>query len=148
MLPLPQLLARTQGSFAAHMLMPAFLSCVLAVPLTRNLNCALHHRNKRCCILLEWFWYCNRRRTVAARVHHIFQSLGLRHLAVVEPRGFVVGIITRKDLGLASHSGVFFKAGVWPCTAYDSLCLSVCLSVSSLKGNPVCSFCQSTYVSA
>lgn len=42
-----------------------------------------------------------RRRTVAARVHHIFQSLGLRHLAVVEPRGFVVGIITRKDLGLA-----------------------------------------------
>ncbi|DBA87389.1 TPA: hypothetical protein ACH3X1_004432 [Trebouxia sp. C0004] len=44
-----------------------------------------------------------RRRTVAARVHHIFQSLGLRHLAVVEPRGFVVGIITRKDLGLASH---------------------------------------------
>ncbi len=47
-----------------------------------------------------------RRRTVAARVHHIFQSLGLRHLAVVEPRGFVVGIITRKDLGLASHGKI------------------------------------------
>lgn len=39
---------------------------------------------------------------MAARVHHIFQSLGLRHLAVVEPRGFVVGIITRKDLDIAS----------------------------------------------
>ena len=54
--------------------------------------------------MLSMLW-CTRRRTVASRVHHIFQSLGLRHLAVVEPRGYVVGIITRKDLDLASATG-------------------------------------------
>lgn len=44
---------------------------------------------------------------MAARVHHIFQSLGLRHLAVVDPRGYVAGIITRKDLGHAAVAGKF-----------------------------------------
>lgn len=36
----------------------------------------------------------------AARVYHVFLSLSLRHLTVVDKRGKIVGIITRKDLNV------------------------------------------------
>ncbi|XP_057850377.1 uncharacterized protein LOC131060938 isoform X2 [Cryptomeria japonica] len=39
----------------------------------------------------------------AQRVYVIFRTLGLRHLCVTDSNGRVVGMITRKDLGLASR---------------------------------------------
>ncbi|KAH9305223.1 hypothetical protein KI387_009627 [Taxus chinensis] len=39
----------------------------------------------------------------AQRVYIIFRTLGLRHLCVTDSNGRVVGMITRKDLGLASR---------------------------------------------
>jgi chloride channel 7 len=43
--------------------------------------------------------------TPADRVHHLFLSLSLRHLCVVDWRCRCLGIITRKDLDHAAGSG-------------------------------------------
>ena len=87
--------------------------------------------------VLSMLW-CDRRRTVAARVHHIFQSLGLRHLAVVEPRGYVVGIITRKDLDLASATGWAVLSAISVSVCVSLFNLSVCALDSVLQSICMC----------
>ena len=43
--------------------------------------------------------------TPAPRVHALFVALSLRHLPVVDARGYLLGIITRKDLDHAAGRG-------------------------------------------
>ncbi len=43
--------------------------------------------------------------TPASRVHSMFLSLGLRHLCVTDRRGYLLGIVTRKDLDAAAGIG-------------------------------------------
>ncbi|KAL4451977.1 hypothetical protein ABPG75_007639 [Micractinium tetrahymenae] len=55
-----------------------------------------------------------RPKTPAATVHHLFLSMSLRHLCVVDSRCRCVGMITRKDLDHAAGSGWWRATDIAP----------------------------------
>eukprot|EP00758_Cryptobia_borreli_P000967 Tbor_TRINITY_DN1819_c0_g1::TRINITY_DN1819_c0_g1_i1::g.23089::m.23089/K05016/CLCN7; chloride channel 7 len=47
---------------------------------------------------IDYSAYCIQEATSLSRTYHMFCTLGLRHLVIVNRRNIVIGIITRKDL--------------------------------------------------